>query len=478
MSEPLRKIDTDICVIGAGSGGLSVAAGAAQLGRDVVLVERGEMGGDCLNRGCVPSKALLAAGKAAQHAREAERFGVHTGEVRVDYAAVHDHLRGVIDAIAPNDSQERFEGLGCTVLREEARFTGPNSLVAGKTEVHADHFVLATGSSPLVPEIEGLKDVPFLTNETLFDLTEAPRHLLIVGGGPIGCEMAQAHRRLGCEVTVVEGGTILGKDDPELTAILKARLREEGVVLEENAHVARVRKEGEDLIVTASRDGEDLVVRGSHILVAVGRSTDTSALDLETAGVETNEKGVLVDAQLRTTNKRIYAIGDVNGGLQFTHVAGYQAGIVIRNMLFKVFPQKNDPHRIPHVTYTEPELASVGLTEAQAKEENVSYEVARWNYDENDRAQAERATTGFAKILIGRRGKILGASIIGEGAGELIGAWSLAIANGLKASAFTSTVMPYPTLSEVSKRAAGAYYSPRLFSGRTKRLVGVLSRFD
>ena len=343
MSEPLRRIETDICVIGAGSGGLSVAAGAAQLGRDVVLIERGEMGGDCLNRGCVPSKALLAAGKAAQHAREAERFGVHTGEVRVDYAAVHDHIRGVIDAIAPNDSQERFEGLGCTVLREEARFTGPKSLVAGKTEVHADHFVLATGSSPLVPEIEGLEGVPFLTNETLFDLTEAPRHLLIVGGGPIGCEMAQAHRRLGCEVTVLEGGTVLGKDDPELTAVLKARLREEGVRLEENAQVARVRKEGEDLIVTATRDGEDLDVRGSHILVAVGRRTDISALDLEAAGVETNEKGVLVDAQLRTTNKRIYAIGDVNtypGKLKLILCGFHEGTIMVQSAFKRAYPDK------------------------------------------------------------------------------------------------------------------------------------------
>ncbi|MBB4657548.1 dihydrolipoyl dehydrogenase family protein [Parvularcula dongshanensis] len=475
---PRGDIEADVCVIGAGSGGLSTAYGTSQLGRKTVLIEGAQMGGDCLNFGCVPSKALLAAGKAAQHAREAGRFGVTLAEPEVDFAKVHEHVRGVIETIAPNDSVERYEGLGVTVIRAWARFTGPDTLVAGDTTVRAKHFVLATGSRPSVPAIEGLDQVPYLTNEILFDLTERPRHLIIIGGGPIGLEMAQAHRRLGSDVTVVEGGAILGKDDPELVAEVRKAVSQDGVRIEEDAKVVLVEKNGNGgLTLRAERDGRTFEVAGSHLLVAVGREPNIEKLGLEAAGVETDENGVKVDEYLRTTNRRVWAVGDVAGGLKFTHVAGYHAGLVVRNMLFKVSKAKNEAAaKAPHVTYTDPELAQIGLTEAEAKK--IDHKVARFAYHENDRAIAERTPQGFAKVIVGKGGKVLGAGIVGKNAGELIGLWALAVSSELKLTAITSMIAPYPTLTEVSKRAASAYYTDTLFSDRTKKVVSALSVLD
>jgi pyruvate/2-oxoglutarate dehydrogenase complex dihydrolipoamide dehydrogenase (E3) component len=473
-----EKIKCDLCIIGAGSGGLSVAAGAAQLGRKVVLIEGHKMGGDCLNFGCVPSKALLMAGKTAQTFRDAHKYGVAAQEPQITFADVHRHVHEVIAAIEPNDSQERFEGFGCTVLRTHAEFIGPRTVKAGDHIIHAKHIVIATGSTPLVPGIPGLDSVPYLTNETIFDRTEAPRHLLIIGGGPIGVEMAQAHRRLGAAVTVMERGTILPKDDPELVDIVRAHLLKEGVTLEENPSVDRVEASADGgVTVHGTKNDSPFTASGSHILVAVGRQANFRKLNLEAAGVETHERGIKVNDRLRTSNKRIYAIGDVIGGRQFTHVAGYHAGIVVQNILFK-FPAKNKDHLAPWVTYTDPELAHVGLNEPLADEQGVSYTLAEWEYEENDRAQAEHATTGRIKVLVGKKGKILGCSIVGKNAGDLIGPWALALANDLKIRAFTNTIMPYPTLSEVSKRAAGAYYTPTLFSKRTRKIVGLLSTFD
>ncbi len=358
----METITCDLCVIGAGSGGLSVAAGAVQMGARVVLIEGAEMGGDCLNSGCVPSKALLAAAKHAQAMRDGGPFGIAPVEPEIDFAAVKDHVRGVIAQIAPVDSQERFEGLGVRVIRDWARFTSPDEVEAGPHRVCARRFVIATGSVPLVPPIPGIDGVPVLTNETIFDLRERPEHLLIVGGGPIGIEMAQAHRRLGSRVTVIEGDRVLNKDDPELAAIVAARLREEGVEIVENAKVSRIH--GGDRITVETAAGSFV---GSHLLMAVGRRIDLSRLDLEAAGVA-HDKGVTVDDHLRsTTNRRVYAVGDAAGGLQFTHVAGYHAGIVVRQILLGL-PAKARTEHIPWVTYTDPELAHVGLTEAQARE--------------------------------------------------------------------------------------------------------------
>lgn len=471
-------MDTDILIIGAGSAGLSVAAGAAQLGKKVVLVEKGEMGGDCLNYGCVPSKALLAAGKRAEALRTAGKFGIADAEPIIDFAAVNAHVKGVIAAIEPNDSQERFEGLGCTVLREAAVFTGPREARVGDRTIKFKHALIATGSSPFIPPIPGLDTTPYLTNETLFERTEAPRKLVIIGGGPIGLEMAQAHRRLGSEVVVLEAATALGKDDPELSAIVLAALRAEGIIVQEHARVTATRAVAGGVEVDIETPDGTRTVEGSDLLVAVGRRANVEGLGLEAAGVAYDAKGVRVDDRLRTTNTRIHAAGDVAGGRQFTHVAGYHAGIIVRNMIFKT-PAKNREEIAPWVTYTDPELAHVGLTEADARAKfGDGVRVVRWTYEENDRAQAERATAGLIKVVLKKNGAILGASVAGANAGDLIGAWALAYASGLKISAFTGFVAPYPTFGEVSKRAAGAFYTPTLFSGRTRGLVRLLGLFD
>lgn len=468
-----KIINTDLCVIGAGSGGLSVAAGAAQLGRKVVLVEKGEMGGDCLNTGCIPSKALIAAAARAHEMRNAEKFGISNVDPEVDFPAVMDHVNGVIAAIAPIDSQERFEGLGVTVLREHASFTGPRQIKAGPSIVNAKHFVIATGSTPFVPPIDGLSNAPHLTNETIFQNCNLPDHLVVIGGGPIGVELAQAHRRLGAGVTIIEGATILNKDDPELVDVVRNQLTDEGITIIENAMVQSVARAAGGISVKAGGD----TINGSHLLVAVGRKATVDGLGLEAASVDYTRKGIAVDKRLRTSNKRIYAIGDVIGGRQFTHVAGYHASIIIRNILFKA-PTANRDALAPWVTYADPELAHTGLTEEQARAGSSGVKTARWTFEENDRAQAERDTQGLVKVVTDKGGKILGASIVGRHAGDLIQPWTLAIANGLKISAFTSTIAPYPTRGEASKRAAGAWYTPTLFSDQTRKLVSLLSVFD
>ncbi|MBT8455843.1 MAG: FAD-dependent oxidoreductase [Alphaproteobacteria bacterium] len=469
----MERIKTDVCVIGAGSGGLSVAAGAVQMGAKVVLLEGHKMGGDCLNYGCVPSKALIAAGKQAHAMRTGEKYGVTPVMPQVSYAAAKDHVQNVIETIAPVDSQERFEGLGVHVIREFGRFISPGEVQAGDTVIEARRFVIATGSSPLVPPIPGLADVPYFTNETIFDLRDKPEHLLIIGGGPIGMEMAQAHVRLGATVTVIEGMKAMGKDDPELAEIVLERLRGEGIEIAEDALASQItEKDGQ--ITVETEDGRSFT--GSHILMAVGRKANIESLDLDRAGIA-HDRTVTVGPNLRTTNKRVYAVGDVAGQLQFTHVAGYHAGVVIRSILFGL-PAKARQDHIPWATYTDPELAQEGLTEAQArKEHGINLEVVRFEYHENDRAIAEGKTTGFIKVMV-VKGRPVGASIVGAQAGELIGLWALVIANKLKMSAVANMVAPYPTLGEINKRAAGAYFSPRLFDNPTvKRVVGLVQRY-
>ncbi|HEY9037447.1 MAG TPA: FAD-dependent oxidoreductase [Roseovarius sp.] len=470
----MKNLKTDILVIGAGSGGLSVAAGAAQMGARVVLLEGHKMGGDCLNYGCVPSKALIASGKAAYAQAHASQFGVADVVPDVDYAAAMAHVQDVIATIAPVDSVERFEGLGVQVIQEYGEFISETEVRAGDTVITARRIVIATGSSPLVPPIPGLDAVPYLTNETLFDLRERPGHLLIVGGGPIGMEMAQAHRRLGCDVTVIEGAKALANDDPETAAIVLDTLRGEGIEIAEDALASQVRGTA-GAIEVAARDGR--VFKGSHLLMAVGRKSNVERLNLKAARVETTNRGIKVDDRLKTTNSRVYAIGDVAGGLQFTHVAGYHAGIVIRSAVLGL-PAKAKTAHIPWTTYTAPELAQVGLTEAEARERHgARLEVVRHEYTHNDRAIAERKTVGLIKLMV-VRGRPVGASIVGAQAGELIGLWALALANDMKMSQIAGMVAPYPTLGEVNKRAAGTYFSPRLFDNIwVKRAVRGVQRW-
>ncbi|MGB0660926.1 MAG: dihydrolipoyl dehydrogenase family protein [Mangrovicoccus sp.] len=471
----MADLSCDICVIGGGSGGLSVAAGASQMGADVILLEGHKMGGDCLNYGCVPSKALLAAAKAAYQKGQGADLGVASVSPQVDFAAAKDHVQNVIASIAPHDSVERFEGLGVRVTRGYGRFLSPKSVAVGQDVITARRFVIATGSSPFVPPIKGLGDIPFLTNETLFDLRRQPEHLIIIGGGPIGLEMAQAHRRLGCDVTVVEGARALSRDDPDFAALLVAQLQSEGVTVIEGDPVAEVTGQaGEISVITKS--GQE--ISGSHLLVAVGRKANLDKLDLHKGGIDYSPQAIEVDAALRSvSNRRVYAIGDVAGHGQYTHLAGYHAGVVVRSALLGL-PAKACHDHIPAVTYTSPELAQIGLTEAQARKEyGTKLTVVEADFADNDRARAEAIAQGRVKAMI-VKGKPVGVTIIGPQAGELIGAWSLIMANGLKISALSNSVLPYPTLAEVNKRVAGAYFSPKLFDNPlVKKIVRTVQRW-
>ena len=470
----MNRIKTDICIIGGGSGGLSIAAGAVQMGAKVVLIEGHKMGGDCLNYGCIPSKALIASAKQAHAMSHGGKYGVAEVKAKVDYAAAKDHVHDVIATIAPVDSVERFEGLGVHVISEFGRFISKTEVQAGDNIIEARRFVVATGSGPFVPPIPGLETVKHYTNEDIFDLREKPKHLIVIGGGPIGMEMAQAHRRLGCNVTVIEGMKAFGKDDPEMAEIVLENLRVEGVNIVEDAQAEKI--SGKDGMITVHTPKGDFT--GSHLLMAVGRKVNTDKLDLDTGGISHDRAGLKVGADLRSiTNKKVYAAGDVAGGLQFTHVAGYHAGVLIRSMLFGL-PSKQRTDHIPWATYTDPELAQVGLTEAQAKKKYGSrVEVVRFDFRHIDRLIAERKTKGLIKVMV-VKGRPVGASIAGHMAGELIGMWAMAIANKMKMSAIANTVLPYPTVSEVNKRVAGTYFSPRLFENPTvKRVVGVVQRW-
>lgn len=473
----MRLLKPDICVIGGGSAGLSVAAGAAQLGAETVLIEAGAMGGDCLNYGCVPSKALLAAAKAATQHRHAAGFGVAYAPPRIDSMRVQAHIQETIAAIAPHDSVERFEGLGVTVLKSWARFVDERTVEAGDARIQARRFVLATGSSAYVPPIAGIDQVPHLTNETVFRHVAEIRDLIVLGGGPIGVELAQGFARLGAKVQLVEMERLLPRDDAQAVELVRASLQRDGVMLHEGSAATEAQRASDRIrLAIRTAKGAAQWLDGEHLLIAVGRKPRVENLGLEQAGIATTPKGIAVDAGLRTANRRVYAIGDCNGGPAFTHVAGYQAGLAIRSALFRL-PVSFDARALPWVTYCDPELAQVGLSEAAARREHGDVVVTRQPASGNDRARTERHEGGFLKIVSNRRGRILGVTIVGVQAGELLAPWCLAMAHGLKLSALAGPMLPYPTLSEMGKRAAGQFYAGRLFSPATRGLVRVLRWF-
>jgi len=459
----------DVAIIGAGAAGLVTAGGLSQLGLRVVLFEAGDMGGECLNTGCVPSKALLAAGHAAATARHAPKLGVRLGTPEVDWAGVNAHIAATIAAIAPHDSQERFEGFGCEVVRAHARLTGPDTLEAEGRVFRVRRIVLATGSEPAIPPIPGLADVPHLTNETLFGLAEKPAHLIVLGGGAIGCEMAQAHARLGCAVTLIEADRLLPRDDPDHAAVVAAALAADGVAI----HAGRKAVTIEPGPRVTLDDGT--VIAGSHLLVAVGRKPRTEGYGLEAAGVAVGRNGIAVDARLRTSNKRIFAVGDCRDGPRLTHAAGYDAGIVIRNIAFRL-PAKARYGALPAATYTDPEIAQVGLTEAEARARHgAALTVLASDFAHNDRARAEGRTEGLIKVMA-VKGRPVGVSIVAPHAGDLIAFWQYAVANGVKLSAIAGTIAPYPTWGESAKAVAGQAFTETLFSPRVRAVVRLLAR--
>ncbi len=458
----VEYLEPDICVIGAGSGGLSVAAAVRALGGSVVLVERGKMGGDCLNHGCVPSKALIAAARRAHTISHAGVFGVSASELKVNFGRVSEHVRSVVEAIAPHDSVERFEALGATVIAAHARFVDKRTVEADGRLIRARRFVIATGSRPAIPPIPGLVSIDFLTNETIFHQTRKPEHLIIIGGGPIGMEMAQAHRRLGCEVSVIEMFEPLGRDDPELTAISLRKIEAEGIKIHAQTAIESVEVQGRGVAVHVKRGEESETIVGSHILVAAGRRRNVDDLGLDAARIKLKSGAIRVNKSMKTTNRRVYAIGDVSGNLQFTHVAGYHAGLVVRNALFGL-PVRENRDIIPWVTYTDPEIAQVGLSGPEAEERlGGNFKVLRVPFTQNDRAQTERRTEGLVKMITDKKGRILGAGIVGAQAGELVTFFAYLIANKMNVSSLTKFVAPYPTIAEIVKRAGNAYYHDKL----------------
>jgi len=472
-----ERIETDFCVIGAGSGGLNVAAATAALGLKVVMLEGHLMGGDCLNFGCVPSKALVAAGKAAIAGRRAAAFGIDYDPPRIDMARVRDHVRAVVAAIEPHDSQARFEGMGVRVIRAPGRFVAPDRLVAGEHEIRAKRFCIATGSLPLLPKVAGLERVAYRTNLDIFDLDRLPQHLLVLGGGATGVELGQAFRRLGAKVTILEMGSLLGREDPELVEVVRRSLGQDGVELHEQTSATAAEPAAGGIRLRLRTAAGEATVEGSDLLVAAGRRPAIDGLGLEAAGVAVEPAGIRIDRHCRTTNSRIYAIGDVTGGPQFTHWASHQARVVLRHAVFRL-PARWDERAFPRVTYADPELAQVGPTEAAARAAGgTDLRIARWPFAENDRAEAERRTGGFIKVLTNRSGRILGAGIVGARAGEVAHSWGLAISTGLDIGAFARMITAYPTFADVSKRVAGSVEADRLLGPRSRALARLLWRF-
>ena len=465
----------DICVIGAGAGGLMIAGAAGAIGASVVLIEKNKMGGDQLHYGTVPATALLAAAQRAHDSATAGPLGIDA-KPRIDFARVQAHVRRTIAAVAPNVAKERFGGSGVQIVSGTGSFVARDRVaVDGITEVRAPTFVIATGSAPAIPPIPGLDETPFVTNETVFDLPAVPTHLVVLGGGPIGLEFAQAFRRLGAAVTIIEAGRLLGAEDPECAAIVADALALEGIAIRDGTAVTSIKESADGILIAVTVREATETIMASHLLVASGRVPRIAGLGLDKAHIKQADGGIVVNARLRTSNRRVYAIGDVAGAMMSAHIAEYHAGIVIREVLFRS-PAKVRYDAIPWVTFTDPQIARVGLSDAEAKAKGYDIHVLRWSYHDNDRAQADRRTRGHVKVVTGRLGRILGATIVGAHAGEMIGAWALAIEHGIDIGGMAQVAVPYPTFGEINKRAALSFFAPGAAHTRKRRLTGWLNR--
>ena len=458
----------DLIAVGGGTAGLVAAAGGAALGLRVALVERAALGGDCLWTGCVPSKAFLAAGKLAHRMRHADRLGLVGAAPAHDFERVMQRVHGARARVARHDDPERFRALGIDVVFGPAEFRSRTVVAVGDRELAAKRIVIATGAEPAIPPIAGLADVPFLTYASAFDLTSLPRFLAVVGGGPIGLEFAQAFRRLGAEVTVLEMlPQILPREGEQAASALRIVLEREGVVVHAGTRVERVGRggDGRTAVQVRSTAGEVFVVACDAVFVATGRRASTDGLGLEAVGVATADGAVVVDRALRSTVAGIWAAGDVTGGPQFTHVAEYQAKLVLRNAIFP-FTAKASYGAVPAVTYTDPEVARVGLTEREARERHGAVTVFRYPFADLDRAIVDGHDDGFVEIVTRRGGRIVGATVVGSGAGDLLAPLVLAMRRGIPLPKLSQIVYPYPTMSEGIKRAADAYYRAKL-AGRS-----------
>jgi pyruvate/2-oxoglutarate dehydrogenase complex dihydrolipoamide dehydrogenase (E3) component len=464
----------DLVVLGGGVGGLVIASVTAQLGLKVTLIEKSDkLGGDCLHYGCVPSKTLIHSAKVASLMRRGEEFGLSKAVPNVDLNRVMGHVADVVATIQKHDDPERFRGYGCKVIFGRPRFIDPHRVQVNGETIRGSRFVIATGSSPAMPPIDGLDQIDYLTNKTVFSHDNLPRRLLVLGGGPIGVELAQSFLRLGSEVSLVQSNDrLLPKEDSDISDALKQHLTYEGMKIYAGVKAQRVRKVDGGLDLEC---GNGLTLKGDTLLVAAGRKPNLEGLDLETAGVEYGKRGINVDSRLRTSQKHIFACGDVCGPYPFTHMAEHQAGVVISNAAFR-WPKKIDYSVVPWVTYTDPEVARVGMNETQAKENETEYQLLHFQFKDVDRALAEVAPYGEIKLLV-RKNRILGATIIGPHAGELLHEVILAMQARIKLGQISAAVHVYPTLAQITRRAVNTYYAPKLFSPRTRRLVGVINRW-
>jgi pyruvate/2-oxoglutarate dehydrogenase complex dihydrolipoamide dehydrogenase (E3) component len=473
----MAGFDYDLGIIGGGAAGLTAAAGGARFGAKTILIEKSDkLGGDCLHYGCIPSKTLIRTAGLWALAKRFSAFGLPDIQLPpVDLGTVMDRVRSVIETIQRQDSPERFCGLGVDVRFGPCRFTDDHTVIFESKKISAGSWIIATGSSPVVPPLDGLASVPYLTNETVFSLRDLPARLIVLGGGPVGLEMAQAFARLGSSVSVVEfADRIMGQEDADMSAIVQARLREDGIEIYTGMRAVKAAADGTALQVTAApAGGGTKVIAGDALLVAVGRKPNLDGLDLDKAGITVSPRHIPVDDRMRTNRRHIYACGDVNGLMPFTHAAGYQAGIALTNAVLRL-PRRVDHRKVGWCTYTDPEVASIGLNEQRAAKEGIPYRIMEEHFRENDRALAEGETAGKIKILIDPKGKFLGCQIAGHRAGEIIHEWIVAVSGGIGLSRMAEAVHLYPTLSEISKRAAGRYYADKLFSDRTRGLLRFL----
>jgi len=475
----MGSFDYDLGIIGGGAAGLTAAAGGAQFGAKTILIERsGRLGGDCLHYGCVPSKTLIRTAGVWAFAKRSAEFGLPVLTMpAVNLKAVMNRVKEVIDRIQQHDSVERFCGLGAEIRFGAPVFADDHVVTLEGKRISAKNWIIATGSGAVVPPVKGITDVPFWTNETVFSQEILPPQLIILGGGPIGLEIAQAFARLGSRVIIIEFmDQILGPEDSDMADILKARLEAEGIEIHTNTKAVRAESHGSAIILTvapAAGGGKETNIEGDALFVATGRAPNIEGLGLNAAGVKSTAKGIPTDARTRTNIPHIYACGDVNGQLLFTHVAGYEAGIALTNAVLRL-PRKADYSRIGWCTYTDPEVASIGFNEKRARKEGLEYQIIEELFVDNDRALAEGETLGKIKILLNPTGKLLGCQIIGAHAGDLIHEWIIAAAGGVKLSAIAGAVHIYPTMSEISKRAAGKYFSRKLFSDTTKNILRLL----
>lgn len=473
----MSKKEYDLCVIGGGPAGLVTAAGAAALGAKVLLIEKYRLGGDCLYTGCVPSKTLIHSANVAHHIKVAEQFGLSAQLIAVDQANVMKRVADVIKMIEPNDSPERFRAMGIEIIFEPAQFIASDRLLVNGRGITARNFVLATGSRPYIPPIIGLDSIQYFTNENIFDIKENINHLIVVGSGPMGCEMAQSFARLGSKVTLISNTGLLPIEDSDMSGVLEQKFNKEGIKLHLNVTLTSVEKiaTGVWVHIKDKVSKQTYKIEASHLMLATGRQANVESLGLDKANVKLEKGQLKLDGRLRTSNKHIFACGDVAGPYLFTHMAEHQAGVVLRNALFHL-PVKAQTTNIPWCTFTEPELARVGLSELQAQQKGTAYRVYSFPFSDIDRGIAEGATDGMAKIITGPNGKLLGACIVGPHAGELIAEYVLAISQGMHVSALSSIIHIYPTLAQINRRVAEQQMKEALTPRRQrwiKRLFGL-----